>query len=288
MKKEIFIGWDVGGAHLKSCVIRSPKIDCSVELCELWRAEKAGNIIDRITNIVEIKNKSILEVGPGTGNLTSSILKKKPKKILVVEKDDQLAKRLEENFSKEITIINRDILKINENLLSRDKLIVFGNLPYNISTEILCKWILNLNDKNVWFRNLILMFQKEVADRIISDFNTSKYGRLSILTNWKLNIRKIFDIKPNSFSPKPKIDSTLLFFTPKNEFQKLKNPYVLEKITRIFFSQRRKMIKKSFNKLFSNNLSLINKLNIDLNLRPHNLNFETYYKLAYEYEKLTS
>ena len=244
------------------------------------------NIIDKITNIVEIKNKSILEVGPGTGNLTSFILKKKPKKLLVIEKDDQLAKRLEENFSKEIIIINKDILNLNENLLSREKLIVFGNLPYNISTEILCKWILNLNDKRIWFKSLILMFQKEVADRIISNFNSSNYGRLSILTNWKLNVKKIFDIKPNSFSPKPKIDSTLLFFTPKSEFQKLKNPFVLEKITRIFFSHRRKMIKKPFNQLFSNNLSLSNELNIDLNLRPQNLSFETYYKLAYEYEKL--
>ncbi len=244
------------------------------------------NIIDKIADIVEIKNESILEVGPGTGNLTSSLLKKKPKKLFVVEKDDQLAKRLEESFSKEITIINKDILNLNENLLSRDELIVFGNLPYNISTEILCKWILNLNDKKIWFKSLILMFQKEVADRIISNFNSSDYGRLSILTNWKLNVKKIFDIKPNSFSPKPKIDSTLLFFTPKNEFQKLKNPFVLEKITRIFFSHRRKMIKKPFNQLFSNNLRLRSKLNIDLNLRPQNLSFETYYKLAQEYEKL--
>ena len=246
------------------------------------------NIVDKITNIIEIKDKSILEIGPGTGNLTLSILKKKPKKLLVVEKDDNLAKELKENFSGEITIINDDILDLNENLLSREELIVFGNLPYNISTEILCKWILNLDDNKIWFKNLILMFQKEVADRIISSFNTSDYGRLSILSNWKLNVKKIFDIKPNCFSPKPKIDSSLLFFTPKNEFQKLKNPFVLEKITRIFFSHRRKMIKKPFKKLFSNNLSLSNKLNIDLNLRPQNLNFETYYKLAHEYEKSTS
>jgi len=246
------------------------------------------NIIDKITNIVEIKNRSILEIGPGTGNLTSSILKKKPKKILVVEKDDQLAKRLEENFSKEITIINSDILKINENLLSKEKLIVFGNLPYNISTEILCKWILNLNDKKIWFKSLILMFQKEVADRIISNFDTSDYGRLSILTNWKLNVKKVFDIKPSCFSPKPKIDSTLLIFTPKKNFLRLKNPLALEKITRIFFSHRRKMIKKPFKQLFSHNLNLSNELNINLNLRPQNLSFETYYKLAYEYEKLIS
>ena len=161
-------------------------------------------------------------------------------------------------------------------------------LPYNISTEILCKWILNLNDNKIWFQKFNLMFQKEVADRIISDFNTSDYGRLSILTNWKLNVKKVFDIKPRCFSPRPKIDSTLLFFTPKKKFLRLKNPLSLEKITRIFFSHRRKMIKKPFKQLFSNNLNLINELNINLNLRPQNLNFETYYKLAYEYEKLTS
>ena len=90
------------------------------------------------------------------------------------------------------------------------------------------------------------MFQKEVADRIISKFNTSKYGRLSILVNWKLNIKKIIDIKPNSFNPKPKIDSSLLFFSPKKNFFKIKNPNNLEKITRIFFNHRRKMIKKPF------------------------------------------
>ena len=95
------------------------------------------------------------------------------------------------------------------------------------------------------------MFQKEVADRIIAKFNTSTYGRLSILSNWKLNIKKICDIKPESFSPKPKIDSSLLFFTPKHNFYKFKDSKNLEKITRIFFSQRRKMLKKPFNQLFN-------------------------------------
>ena len=176
------------------------------------------NIIEKISSILDIKNKSILEVGPGTGNLTSSLLKKKPKKFYVIEKDSELVSFLKKEFDDQIIIIEGDILNINENLLSKEKLIVFGNLPYNISTEILCKWILNLNDKNIWFTNLILMFQKEVADRIISEYNSSKYGRLSVLANWKLNIKKIIDIKPNCFSPKPKIDSSLLYFSPKKIF----------------------------------------------------------------------
>ena len=245
-----------------------------------------NNIIEKIVNTIDIKDKTVLEVGPGTGNLTNIILKKKPKKVYVIEKDDNLVSLLEKNFKNQITIINNDVLKLNENLISKDRLIVFGNLPYNISTEILCKWILNTNDHKIWFSNLILMFQKEVADRIISNYNSSKYGRLSILANWKLNIKKIIDIKPNSFSPKPKVDSTLLFFSPKKNFLKFKNPHNLEKITRVFFSQRRKMIKKPYNQIFPENSYILDKLNIDLNLRPQNLDFQTYYKLTEEYEKL--
>ncbi len=160
-------------------------------------------------------------------------------------------------------------------------------MPYNISTEILCKWIINSNN-NFWFECLVLMFQKEVADRIIAKFNTSNYGRLSILSNWKLDIKKICDIKPESFSPKPKIDSSLLIFYPKKNYIKIKNPYNLEKITRIFFNQRRKMLKKPYNQLFNGDERILNKLKLDLNLRPQNLNLETYYELTSEYENLNS
>ena len=244
------------------------------------------NILKKIVSTIEIKNKSILEVGPGTGNLTLHILGKKPKKLLVIEKDKNLAILLEKKFKDKITIINDDILKINEKNLQKEKLIVFGNLPYNISTEILAKWILNLESENFWFENLILMFQKEVADRIISKFNSSKYGRLSILANWKLDVKKMFDIKPLSFSPRPKVESSLLFFSPRKNFYQIKNPKNLEKITRIFFNQRRKKLKTPFNKLFEGKIDILNKLKIDLNLRPHNLKKEIYYKLVEEYEKL--
>ena len=245
------------------------------------------NILETIANIVPIYNKNILEIGPGTGNLTAFILKNNPKKLIVVEKDDALAANLNSTFKDQLTVINDDVLNIDENLILNEKVTVFGNLPYNISTEILSKWIINLND-NFWFDHLILMFQKEVADRIIAPFNNSTYGRLSILTNWKLNVKKICDIKPESFSPKPKIDSSLLFFSPKSNFYKIKNPKNLEKVTRIFFSQRRKMLKKPFNQLFNGDQKIIDKLQIDLNLRPQNLDFDTYYKLTIEYEKLIS
>ena len=245
------------------------------------------NVLENIVDTTIIENKNILEIGPGTGNLTSFIIKKKPKKFLVIEKDTELSSLLRQTFKEQITIINEDILNINENSLLDEKLTVFGNLPYNISTEILSKWILNLKD-NFWFDSLVLMFQKEVADRIIAKFNTSNYGRLSILTNWKLNVKKICDIKPESFFPKPKIDSTLLFFSPKQDFYKIRDPKNLEIITRVFFSHRRKMLKKPFNQIFNRNKDLLEKFKIDLNLRPQNLDFDTYYKLTIEYEKLRS
>jgi len=245
------------------------------------------NILEKITNTTKITNKIVLEVGPGTGNLTSYILKKNPKKLFVIEKDNQLAIDLKNKFNNQISIIHEDVLKIDETTFFKDKLIVFGNLPYNISTEIISKWIINLKDK-FWFECLILMFQKEVADRIIAELNTSSYGRLSIICNWKLNISKICDIKPESFFPKPNVDSSLLFFYPKKNFVKINNPNNLEKVTRIFFNQRRKMLKKPFNQLFNGNQNILNKLKIDLNLRPQNLSLDTYYKLASEYEKLGS
>ena len=118
-------------------------------------------ILKKISNLVPIKGKYILEVGPGTGNLTSFILKNFPKKLLVIEKDNELAINLDKIFKDQIKIINADVLNVNETLLFEKKIkaTVYGNLPYNVSTEILSKWIINLKDE-FWFEHLILMFQK--------------------------------------------------------------------------------------------------------------------------------
>ena len=245
------------------------------------------DIINKIVSTVSITDNEILEVGPGTGNLTKEILKNNPSKMYLVEKDNFLAESLKEIMDERVVIFNEDILKFDTTSLSKNKIVVFGNLPYNISTEILSTWIVNLKN-NYWFSDLILMFQKEVADRIIAKFNTSAYGRLSILANWRLNVNKICDISPESFSPRPKIQSTLIHFTPKKNFVDIKDPLNLEKITRVFFSQRRKMLKKPFNQIFNGNTDLLDKFNLDLKLRPQNLDFDTYYKLTIEYEKLRS
>ena len=243
------------------------------------------NVIRKIISISKISNKDVLEIGPGTGNLTEYILKEKPKKIFLIEKDKVLCHQLQLKFQNKVVIKNEDILKINENDISDNKLVVFGNLPYNISTKIVCNWILKL-ERDFWFSELILMFQKEVADRIISKINSSNYGRLAIFLNWKMDIKKVFDIKPNCFYPKPKVYSTLVHFTPKNNYFKLNGSKNLEKITRIFFNQKRKKIKNPLKQLFSNYQEVSEKLNLDLNLRPQNLSLKTYCNIVKEYEKL--
>ena len=128
------------------------------------------------------------------------------------------------------------------------------------------------------------MFQKEVADRIIAKTNTKNYGRLSILSNWRMKIDKIFDIEPESFKPEPRVKSTLLVLVPKNKIFNLKDPKNLEYVTNIFFSQRRKMIKKPLKILFKNYEEISKKLNLDLDLRPQNLDHITYYRICELYE----
>ena len=240
------------------------------------------NILKIITDVGKIsKDDKVIEVGPGNGNLTQYLINKNPKYLKIIEKDNELIKILSDKFKDQIEIFHNDILKINEDFYE-DGVITYGNLPYNISTKILANWCLS---KNIKFKKLILMFQKEVADRIIAEENTRDYGRITILANWKFNIRKILDINPECFFPKPKIKSTLLEFTPKKIFIELANPRNLEKITNIFFNQRRKMIKKNFIKLFSDFDTLAKKYNIKLTDRPQKLSINKFLMIIKEYEK---
>jgi len=244
------------------------------------------NILNMIANLGEIKsNDIVLEVGPGTGNLTEKILEKKPNKLIVVEKDKNLSIILKKKFNNDIEIINDNILNYNQEIYYNKKIIIFGNLPYNISTQILTSWI-KINNLNNFCKKFILMFQKEVADRILAKSNSKNYGRLSIISSWKMNIEKIIDINPSSFFPSPKIKSSLLIFTPKDKFYKIDNPKNLEHVTNIFFHQRRKMIKKPLKFLFNNYEKIAEELSLDLNLRPQNLTNLTYYKICSYYEKL--
>ena len=247
-----------------------------------------NNVINKIIEITDINNKIVMEIGAGYGNLTKAIISKNPKKILAVEKDKKLASILVKNFKdyNNLEIINRDILNVIEGKKSEHNVVIFGNLPYNVSTKILASLIL-LKKWPPWYDLLIFMFQKEVADRILAKNHTKDFSRLTVLSNWRFEIKKHFDISKNCFFPKPKINSSLLSFKPKiNDQFNLKNPKNLEKITRVLFSNRRKMINKNFNKLFEKKKSITKNLNIDLNKRPEELSNEMFYKIAIQYEKL--
>ena len=240
------------------------------------------NILKKISDIGKISEKDkVIEVGPGNGNLTEYLIKKNPEYLKIIEKDDELVKILSNKFKDQIEIFHKDILKVNENFYEED-VIVYGNLPYNISTKILANWCLS---KNIKFKRLILMFQKEVADRIIAGVNTKEYSRITILANWKFNIKKILDVNPDCFTPKPKIKSTLLEFIPKKSFIELKNPRNLEKITNLFFNLRRKMIKKNFMKLFNDFDTIAEKYNVKLTDRPQRLSVNKFLMIIKEYEK---
>ena len=200
------------------------------------------NIINKIINIVTIKDKNVIEIGPGKGALTKEILKKKPKSFLLIEKDNKLSQNLKSKFKniKKIEVFNEDVLKFNFDKIKKKNLIIFGNLPYNISSQILVK-IVKLKKWPPYFTNIIFMFQKELGNKIIAKFPSKNYSRLSILTKYRLRVLNKFKISPNCFFPKPKIDSTVLFLKPNNKMNnKIKNIENLEKITHIFFFKKKK------------------------------------------------
>ena len=149
------------------------------------------NIINKILDLLNIEDQNIIEIGPGTGSLTNEILKRNPKSLLLIEKDNKLFDKLRSNYSKNkmVKIINADILKFNIEKLCDDKTSIVGNLPYNISSQILVK-IIKFNKWPPKFKNLTLMFQKELGDKIIGKHSTKDYGRISILTSYRFNVEK--------------------------------------------------------------------------------------------------
>ncbi len=246
------------------------------------------NIIKKITNIIKIKDRDILEIGPGDGSLTNEIIKNKPKSLTLIEKDNFLYQNLKLKYHdhSKIKIYNKDILEFDLEKNIKKNTIIFGNLPFNISSQILVKMI-RFKKWPPKYSALIFMFQKEVAERITGKFNTSKYGRLSILTNYRLNVFNQFNVSPNCFLPKPKVVSTVLLFKPNQKtFFKIRNIENLEKVTNIFFSNKRKMINKNIKKIFKteDNLNLINNLNVKS--RPSELKPEIYYKITELFEKV--
>ena len=242
------------------------------------------NVIRKIINSTKINGKDIIEIGPGTGALTGEILKREPKSLSLIEKDKYLVEKLKLKYLKNkfVKIYSADILNFKLEKICKKNTTIFGNLPYNISSQILVKllrfqWLPNCSD-------IIFMFQKELGEKIIGKFPSKKYGRISILTNYKLDIIKSFLVSPNCFFPKPKVNSMVIHFKPKKQklfkIKKIKN---LEKVTNVLFSNKRKMINKNLRKILSDNK--INKINnLKTDLRPTDIKPEIYYRITELYE----
>jgi len=244
------------------------------------------NIIKKIINLVNIKDKNVIEIGPGEGALTDEILKRKPRTLKAVEKDSYLAKNLKDKYSKikNVKIFHEDILRSRLEKLILKNTIIMGNLPYNISSQIFVKilktkkWPSKIND-------IIFMFQKELGEKIICKYPSNSYGRLSILKDFRLHVINKFLVSPNCFFPKPKVISIVAHFKPKIQMlYKIKKLENLEKVTNILFSNRRKMINKNIKKLLSPK-KIIQIKDLNLNLRPSEIKPQIYYKITELFEK---
>ncbi len=243
------------------------------------------NIVRKILGLINLKDKNIIEIGPGKGALTDEILKQKPKSIILIEKDNILFEHLLEKYSdkKSIKVLNSDILKYDLDEINKKNLIVLGNLPYNISSQILIKF-LRYSYSSSKFSDLIFMFQKELGEKIISKFPSKKYGRLSIITNLIFNVEKSFLVSPNCFFPKPTVTSMVIHFKKGKKKSKITKMSNLEKITNIFFSNKRKMINKNIKKVLSE--KKINQVSgLNLNSRPGEISPKVYYKITELYEE---
>ena len=237
------------------------------------------NILDKIVAIAgNIENKNILEIGPGPGGLTTSILKQKPKKLISVEIDNDLFEILKVEFDKynNFEVINEDALKINESEYFNNNINVIANLPYNVGTNLLLKWLNNIQ----LFESFTLLLQKEVVERIVAKPCTKDYGRLSIITQALCDAKKMFDIKPESFIPPPKVMSSVVYIKPKQNIENI-NIKKLGIITQTLFSQRRKKIKNAINLLLKQNIINSNSImDIDLDKRAEELSVDEYINLS--------
>ena len=220
------------------------------------------NICKKIVNLTKIKNKEIIEVGPGNGILTDSILEKKPKKIIIIEKDIILYEKLLKKYENinNIQILNKDALNYNYQSNNK-KQIVISNLPYNISIKLIIDW---LKMKNT-FSEMILMVQKEVADKM--NYNREiKKNRLNLLMEIVANFKFEFNVSRNVFIPKPKIMSSVIKIIPKNNIKI--DIHKFENFTRKIFQHKRKKLSNVLNKNRINKqleINLLNKRAEDLN-----------------------
>jgi len=245
------------------------------------------NIISSIINKANIDNEDIIEIGPGPGILTENILKNKARSLLVIEKDDSFEanlKKIKNNYRDSFDYLINDVIDFDFKKLTKKKYKFVSNLPYNISVPFILKMI--KIRKIIPWKEMILMVQKEVAERITANISTKNYGRLSIMVNLNNDVKKLLNVKPSSFIPQPKVDSTVIKISPKNKYTNVNNE-VFEKIVKVCFSQRRKKIKNNLDQLDINTILLLELSNIDPDLRAENINIDGFLRISKNYEKLT-
>lgn len=270
--------------------IKKYNLDAKKSLGQNFILDK--NFTDKIAKSALEKNKSdfsdeiILEIGPGPASLTRSILDLKPEKLVVIEKDQRCIKILSQiqqyYGSDKLEIINSDALKIDEAELFADfkdkKIKIISNLPYNIGTVLLLKWLKKTN----LFSSLTLMLQKEVASRIVAQNGDKNYGRISVIANLLAKSNILFDVNKNIFTPPPKVTSAIIQLFPYEKMLFDCEIEKLEKITSFAFNQRRKMIKSSLKKIeFNKNLEqILSELNIRTDLRAENLSIKEFCQIS--------
>ena len=238
---------------------------------------KNKDLLKKIAGLKNFQNKSILEIGPGKGALTEYLLKKKPKKLLAIEKDIELKPfltNIQKKYPEILEVIFQDALTYEYSKIKDQKIFLVANLPYNIATTLVIKWLRYIEK----FESIIIMVQREVADRLSAKVSTKFYGRTSVLVQLHSDVKKIFDVPPENFYPKPKVDSSIIELSPKANLNF--NYENIDKLLKICFAQRRKKLKNNLNKINYSNLRKIINSGVDLNLRPQNISIDNYLMMS--------
>jgi len=225
----------------------------------------------------------VLEIGPGPGGLTRSILLKKPHKLLVIEQDSRCILALKElqSLYPQLEIINGDALSTHELPLTKPKII--ANLPYNIGTALLLKWFENIE----FWHSMTLMFQKEVAERITAKPGCKDYGRLSVISQLLCDTQMHFELGPEFFFPPPKVTSAVISLYPKLTQPSKEIVNNVQLVCRVLFNQRRKMLRSTLKQLHPNVEMLIDQTDISLTQRPEEISVEQFVQIAQNFISLT-
>lgn len=238
------------------------------------------NITRKIVNYAgDLSGKNIIEIGPGPGGLTQAILERDSNKLIAVEFDERAIAGLAEvsnHYPGKVEVINSDALKLDLRKVSDKPRLIIANLPYNISVKLLTNWL----DYAPEFEYMILMFQREVAERLAAVPRTKDYGRLSVITQWLCEVECLFDLPPSVFTPPPKVTSTIVKITPRATPLAPANRNRLENVLRAAFGQRRKMLKSSLKSILPDAEAKLIELGINPQARAEELSVEDFCKIA--------